>query len=161
MKAQNLFRVGGIAAIAGGAMRLGEPLLKMTFNGNALQDSYFVIDVFLLLGLIGWYAWRSETLGVAGLIGFVSGVVGILVIRSAALFAPQGYVLGATLLLIGLVVMNTPALIRREGPICPPLLWLIALACALASLAYAPLAVVAGTAFGIGYIFAGVALLRA
>src|SRR5665213_750777 len=159
MRAETLLKLGGVAAIAGGELRLSEPLLKAAFTGNALQLSYFAIDVFLLLGLIGWYGWRAEKLGIAGLIGFVSGVVGILVIRSAALFGPQGYVIGATLLLVGLVVMNGPALVRREGPICPPLLWLAAFVLGLASLAYPPLAFVAGTVFGIGYIFAGISLL--
>jgi hypothetical protein len=158
---QILLRAGGIAAIAGGALRVGEPLLKAVLTGNALPLSYFLIDVFLLLGLIGWYGWRAEKLGIAGLIGFVSGVVGILAIRTGALFGPQGYVIGATLLLAGLVVMNGPALIRRDRPICPPLLWLAAFVLGLGSLACAPLAWVAGAVFGIGYIFAGIALLRA
>jgi len=161
MRTETLLKLGGVAAIAGGALRLGEPLLKAAFTGDALQLSYFAIDVLLLLGLVGWYIWRAEKLGIAGLIGFVSGVVGILAIRSANLFGTQGYMLGATLLLVGLAVMNTPALIHREGPICPPLLWLIAFVCGVGSLAYAPLAFVAGTAFGIGYIFAGISLLRA
>jgi hypothetical protein len=158
---QMLLRAGGIAAIAGGALRVGEPLLRSMLTGNALLLSYFLIDVFLLLGLIGWYGWRADKLGIAGLIGFVSGVVGILVIRSATLFGPQGYVIGARLLLAGLVVMNGPSLIRRDGPICPPLLWLAAFVLGLSSLVYAPLAWVAGMVFGIGYIFAGIALLRA
>jgi hypothetical protein len=161
MRAQALFRLGGIAAIAGGAMRAGEPLLKAMLAGNSLLLCYFAIDVFLLLGLIGWYAWRTEKLGIAGLAGFVAGVTGILVIRSADLFAPEGYRIGAALLLAGLVVMNTPALIRRERPICPPLLWLAAFVCGLGALAYPALALVAGTVFGIGYIFAGISLLRA
>lgn len=160
MNTQTLLRLSGLTAIAGGVLRVCEPFLKAAFAGNALLLSYFVIDVFLLFGLIGWYAWRAEKLGVAGLIGFAAGTIGILVIRSAGLFTPQGYVIGATLLLAGLVVMNAPALIRWERPICPPLLWLIAFVCGLASLVYAPLAFVAGTVFGIGYIFAGVSLLR-
>lgn len=77
------------------------------------------------------------------------------------MFAPRGYVIGTALLLAGLVVMNGPAPIRRDGPVCPPLLWLAAFVLGLSSLAYPPLAFVAGTAFGIGYIFAGVSLLRA
>jgi hypothetical protein len=162
MQTRTLLKLGGIAAIVGGALRLGEPALRMMFAGNALLISFFVIDVFLLLGLFGWYAWRAEKLGIAGLIGFMSGAVGIMTIRSADLFAGRsGYIAGATLLLAGFVVMNTGALTRRDGPICPPLLWLIAFLCGLGSLAYAPLAFVAGTVFGIGYIFAGVSLLRA
>jgi hypothetical protein len=161
MRAETLLKLGGVAAIAGGALRLGEPLLKAAFTGSALQLSYFAIDVFLLLGLVGWYCWRAVKLGIAGLIGFASGVVGILVIRSAALFAQEGYVIGATMLLAGLTVMNLPALIRRDGPICPPVLWLMAFVCGLGSLAYPQLAFVAGTVFGIGYIFAGNSLLRA
>jgi hypothetical protein len=156
-----LLRAGGLAAIAGGALRLAEPFLRSSLGGRQLQFAYFVIDVFLLLGLMAWYGWRAEKLGMAGMIGFASGVAGILVIRSASLFAPQGYAVGATLLLVGLVAMNAPALIRRDRPLWPPLLWLAAFLCALASFAYAPLAVVAGMIFGIGYVVAGVALLRA
>jgi hypothetical protein len=161
METQTLWRLGGIAAIAGGALRLGEPLLRMTLANNALLISYFAIDVFLMLGICAWYVWRAEKLGIAGVIGFVSGIVGILAIRSANLFPPQGYVIGATLLLVGLVIMNAPALVRWERPICPPVLWLIAFVCGLGSLGYPPLAFVAGTVFGIGYIFAGISLLRA
>ncbi len=160
MRTQTLLHLAGLAAIAGGALRVGEPLLRTVLTGDALPLVYFLIDVLLLLGLMGWYACRAEKLGIAGLVGFVSGTVGILVIRSAGLFGTQGYTIGATLLLLGLVVMNAPTLIRRDGPICPPLLWLIAFLCGLASLAYAPLAFVAGTVFGIGYILAGVSLLR-
>jgi len=156
-----LLRAGGLAAVAGGALRLAEPLLSGSLGGRPLQFVYFGIDVFLLLGLTAWYGWRAGKLGIAGLTGFVVGVTGILVIRSADLFAPRGYMIGATLLLTGLVVMNTPALVRRERPIWPPLLWLAALVCALASLGYVPLAAVAGAAFGIGYMLAGIALLRA
>jgi hypothetical protein len=161
MRTNTPFKLGGIAAIAGGALRAGEPFLKAALTGDALPFSYFVIDAFLLIGLFAWYGWRAEKLGVAGLAGFVLGTIGILVIRSSSLFAPQGYAIGATLLLVGLVIMNAPSLIRREKPICPPFLWLAAFVCGLASLAYAPLAAVAGTLFGIGYALAGVALLRA
>jgi hypothetical protein len=161
MRTQTVLRLGGIAAIIGGALRLGEPLLRALFAGHDLQLSFFVIDVFLLFGLFGWYGLRADRLGIPGLIGFGSGVIGILVIRGADLFAPQGYAIGASLLLAGLVVMNAPALMRWERPICPPLLWLAAFVLALASLAFPPLAIAAGTVFGIGYVFAGVALLRA
>ncbi len=160
MRAQTLLRLSGLAAIAGGALRAGEPLLKTALASGTLSLVYFSIDVFLLIGLMGWYAWRAEKLGITGLVGFASGIVGVLIIRSTNLFGAQGYVIGATHLLLGLVVMNARALIRRDGPICPPLLWLIAFLCGLASLSYAPLALIAGTVFGVGYIFAGVSLLR-
>jgi hypothetical protein len=161
MRTETLFKLSGIAAVLGGGLRLAEPLLKRVLEGQQLQLAYFAIDVFLLLGLIGWYGWRADKLGIAGVIGFVAGVFGILIIRSANLFAPQGYVIGATALLLGLAVMNVPTLMRRDGPICPPLLWLAAFVCGMASLAFAPLAIAAGVLFGLGYIFAGVALLRA
>ncbi|HVU21387.1 MAG TPA: hypothetical protein VHE09_11705 [Rhizomicrobium sp.] len=161
MRTQTLLRLGGAAAIMAGALRLGEPLMRIAFAGNALLTSFFVIDVFLMFGLIAWYAWRADRLGMAGMLGFVLGLVGLMTIRSADLFAGRsGYIVGATLLLIGLVAMNAPALIRWEPPIWPPLLWLVAFVCGLGSLAYGPLAIVAGAIFGVGYIFAGVSLLR-
>jgi hypothetical protein len=155
-----LLRAGGLAAVAGGALRLAEPLLRRGLSGQHLQLAYFAIDVFLLLGLVAWYGWRAARLGIAGLAGFVLGVTGILVIRSASLFASGGYAIGATLLLTGLVVMNAPALIRRERPLWPAMLWLAALVSGLGSLVWMPLALVAGTVFGAGYLAAGIALLR-
>ena len=156
-----LLRSSGAAAIVGGALRIAEPLLRSALTPASLSFAYFAIDVLLLFGIIGWYAWRADKLGIAGLAGFAIGVAGILVIRSASLFGAAGYQIGAAALLFGLAVMNAPALIRREGPVAPPSLWLASFMCGLASLVFAQLGVVAGVLFGLGYVLCGLALLRA
>ena len=77
------------------------------------------------------------------------------------MFGAAGYQIGATALLFGLSIMNAPAVMRGAGPRAAPSLWLASFACGLASLAFAPLAIAAGVLFGVGYIFAGLTLLRA
>jgi len=109
-----LFRSSGAAAVAGGALRIAEPLLRRALTASSLSFAYFAIDVLLLFGIIGWYGWRADKLGIAGLAGFATGVAGILIIRSASLFGTAGYQIGAAALLLGLAIMNTPALIWRE-----------------------------------------------
>lgn len=156
-----LLRSSGAVAIAGGALRIAEPVLRSALTASFLSFAYLAIDVLLLFGIIGWYGWRADKLGIAGLAGFATGVAGILIIRSASLFGAPGYQIGAAALLLGLAIMNTPALIRREGPVAAPSLWLASFVCGLASLIFAPLGVVAGVLFGLGYVLCGLALLRA
>jgi len=160
MQNKTLFRLSGIAAIAGGALRIANTVTMHMFDPHTLALSYLATDVFLLFGLIGWYASRANGLGVSGVIGFSVAIIGILIIRSADLFPGQGYLLGATALLAGLVVMSVPALLRRDGPILTPVLWLSSFICAMASIMIAPLAVVSAALFGAGFICAGLGLLR-
>lgn len=161
MQSTTIFRLSGIAAIAGGTLRIANTFTMHAFDPHTLALTYFATDVFLLFGLIGWYASRAGRLGVSGVIGFVVAVIGILVIRSADLFPGQGYLLGATVLLAGLVVMSVPVLLRRDGPILTPVLWLSSFICAMAAIMIAPLAIVSAALFGAGFICAGLGLLRA
>jgi hypothetical protein len=161
MQTNTLFKLGGIAAIAGGVLRVANTFTPHLFDAHTLGLIYFVTDAFLLLGLIAWYASRADRLGVSGVTGFAIAAIGILVIRSADLFPGIGYLAGATALLAGLVVMSVPALVRRDGPLVAPGLWLLSFVCALGSLAVAPLAIASGVFFGAGFICAGLGLLRA
>lgn len=156
-----LLRAGALAAIMGGALRIVDSFTGAVFSAHTLDWFYFATDVFLMLGLIGWYVSRFEMLGMAGAVGFAVAVTAILIIRSAFLFGPQGYMLGAALLLAGLIVMHLPSLLRREGPMLAPLLWLAsAVIAAVAYFASGPMAVIAGVLFGLGFIAAGWSLWR-
>ena len=155
-----LYRLGGIAAIAGGVLRIANTFPVHLLGAETLGFVYLFTDVFLLFGLMGWYLSRPDKLGAAGIAGFVVAVVGILIVRSAYLFPGYGYLIGAMTLLVGLVIMNAPTLLRSDGGLLPPVLWLLSFVSAMTSLAFAPLAVVSAILFGAGLICAGIHLLR-
>jgi hypothetical protein len=132
------------------------------FDVRSRELGYFVTDVLLLFGFLGIYLPRRALLGRVGVAGFVAGVVGILTIRSSALFGPNGYVIGASLLLIGLSAHSVVMLARTRLPKLPPVLWLtsllLAIAGALGGLAWST--ALAGVAFGAGFVVAGWPLAR-
>jgi hypothetical protein len=161
MGTDTALKLGGAAAITGGALRVVDSFTGNMFTAHTLDILYFVNDVLLMFGLVAWYAARAGKLGAAGLIGFAIAVTGVLVIRSVQVFHPKGYMLGSAMFLLGLVIMNLPALMRRDGPLTAPWLWIAAAVVAIvAYLASGPMAVVAGVLFGLGFMAAGAALWR-
>ncbi|HWA90529.1 MAG TPA: hypothetical protein VG889_10865 [Rhizomicrobium sp.] len=161
METLTIYRVLGVAAIAGGALRIVNSFTGAMFDSATLDRLYFATDVLLMLGTAGWYFSRAQRLGTPGLAGFVVAVFAIAMIRSGAMFGPHGYMQGAALLVAGLIVMNLLTLFRRDGPILPVVLWLVSLIVAtMAFIASGPLAAVAGVLFGLGFIAAGVDLWR-
>jgi hypothetical protein len=152
--------VAGAAAVTGGALRIVAIFTTGTFAPQTLAWFYFLIDVLLTLGLVGWYVPRADRLGGVGLTGFVTAAGAILLIRSAGLLGANTYQAGATLLAVGLAVMSAAALWRRDKPVLAPMLWLLCLASGIAALAFRPVAMAAFVLFGLGYVAAGVELLR-
>ncbi len=150
----------GVAALTGGALRIIAIFTTGAFAPQTLAWFYFLIDVLLMLGLMGWYVPRADRLGGIGLIGFVTAASAILLIRSAGLLGADTYQTGATLLAAGLAVMSAAALWRRDKPLLAPILWLLCLTGGIAALAFKPVAMVAFVLFGLGYIAAGEELLR-
>jgi hypothetical protein len=153
----------GAAAVSGGALRIAAMLTTHAFTAQTLSYFYYAVDVFLMLGLTGWYVSRAGKLGAAGLTGFVVSTAAILMIRSTNLFGTQTYVLGSGLLLGGLAIMNLPTLLRRDGSIVAPALWVASLACGIAAAAFASAGSLTGLAallFGLGFVIAGVELIR-
>jgi hypothetical protein len=158
------FTIGtGAAAILGGALRIAAIFTTAAFAAQTLSYFYYAIDVLLMLGLIGWYVSRAGKLGSAGLVGFIVSTAAILMIRSADLFGAQTYALGSALLLVGLGIMNLPTLLRRDGSMAAPALWMASLACGIAvAVLVSPSwpAALAALLFGSGFVTAGVELLR-
>jgi len=152
--------VAGVAALTGGALRIIAIFTTGTFAPQTLAWFYFLIDVLLMLGLVGWYVPRADRLGSIGLIGFVTAASAILLIRSAGLLGADTYQAGAALLATGVAVMSAAALLRRDKPLLAPILWLLCLTCGIAALAFKPVAIAAFVLFGFGYVAAGIELLR-
>jgi hypothetical protein len=146
-----LVRIGGMCAIVAGLLRLA----AIAVPGEQ-EVLWFVVDAFFLFGLIAWYLTQADRFGIAGLFGFAVAVTGILAIRSAAMFGPQGYAIGGAAFALGLIGMSLPVLVRRDGPMGPALLWIAALGFGLSPWPQAGYA-----AFALGFIWAGIVLLRA
>jgi hypothetical protein len=155
-----LARAFGFAAMAGGALRVVDSFLAQTLSAWTLAALYFATDVFLLLGMAGIYLDRRSTLGVAGVSGVATFVVGILLVRGAAfgMLGVNGYQLAAAIALIGLVILSTETLLRKNDATASAALWLSAFAFGMiGALGFmTPLmTILAGVAFGAGFIVAG------
>jgi hypothetical protein len=150
-------RALGLAAIAGGTLRVIDSFVAQGLPSGMLAALYFTTDAFLLLGITGIYL--SRTLGVAGVIGVVTFVVGILLVRVSAfgILGSNGYQFAAAIALIGLVILSIESLSRRDS-IASATLWLSAFVFgAIGVLGFsAPImTILAGVAFGAGFIVAG------
>jgi|SRR5215469_10440323 len=72
---RHLIRWGGLAAILAGLLR-GIASFTPTAAGVRLQLFYFAIDVLLLLGTIGVYAFQKQETGRLGFVGFLLALIG-------------------------------------------------------------------------------------
>jgi 4-amino-4-deoxy-L-arabinose transferase-like glycosyltransferase len=161
-----LLRGLGLAAIAGGALRVVDSFTTQSLSAGTLAALYFATDVLLLLGIAGIYWSRRATLGVAGVIGAAIFVFGILLVRLSAfgLLGTNGYQLAAALALVGLVILSIEALLRRTDAGVSAPLWLVAFVFGIVGafgVMTPVMTVLAGAAFGAGFVAAGFKVLSA
>jgi hypothetical protein len=161
-----LLRGLGLAAIAGGALRVVDSFTTQSLSAGTLAALYFATDVLLLLGIAGIYWSRRATLGVAGVIGAAIFVFGILLVRLSAfgLLGTNGYQFAAALALVGLVILSIEALLRRTDAGVSAPLWLVAFVFGIVGafgVMTPVMTVLAGAAFGAGFVAAGFKVLSA
>jgi len=162
MNKPTLLRLSAIAAILGGALRIGDAFFAN--SGTQLQQfAYLATDVMLIFGLCGIYFSRSNRLGFAGLFGFFLAITGILMVRSSALsvFGVSAYLVGAAVTLLGVDLISIIMLIRGAFPKFVPALWITSLIFGVIGMFGAAIhwaVPLAGIAFGLGFIAAGVHL---
>jgi hypothetical protein len=172
MNKTTLLRFSAVAAIIGGALRIGDAFLAN--SGTQLQQfAYFATDVMLIFGLCGIYFSRSNRLGFAGLFGFFLAITGIMMVRTFSLIvvnaemgAPQfiagySYLVGAAITLLGVDLISIIMLIRGAFPKVVPILWITSLVFGVTGMFGAAIhwaVPLAGAAFGAGFIAAGVHL---
>lgn len=145
------------AAILGGILRLSEPFLERVLHGTALHTFYALIDVFLILGFIGF----GMAAGKPGKAGAAIGVIGLLLIRIGPVTGLELYQAGAALALFGGALIGMDILHRRAKSGLAAILLIGALVLGLAALlkTTTPAAFAAGAAFGLGFVIEGIALL--
>ena len=165
MTTRHLSRLGGAAAMIAALLRAIGSVVPVAPQTTTLAGLYLVTDVFILLGLMGWYVAQHERVRLSGLLGFVASVVGVAVIRSNGDFSGvDTYSIGAPVLVIGLIVLATSAWRAGLMPAWVPAALLVA--ALLGPVGYlAPgvsvLFAASGLAFSVGFGGAGVHLWRA
>jgi hypothetical protein len=153
-----------MAAIAAGALRLGSPFLDWTSATPGLEIFALIVDLGLLFGLAGFYFANAPRLGAIGLAGFVISASGLAAITGpdGAAFGVDIYATGAQVIGAGLLVFSIALLMARTAPLAA-LAWIAA---AIVSVAGGWMGrgdfafTIAGTLFALGFIAAGVDLLR-
>ncbi|MEQ1780002.1 MAG: hypothetical protein ABMA14_01490 [Hyphomonadaceae bacterium] len=156
-----LVRVGAVAAMIGGGLRVVSTFIPYQADLAWLEALYGVIDLCLLFGLIGIYLFCAEALGTLGLIAFLVALAGV-----ASIFGPDTpafgidfYRVGALVFVLGLAALG--ALLWSRGVLrSSAALWVVTLAAALASATWPPAFMVSGLALGVGYLLAGAAIWR-
>lgn len=164
MSTSTLIRYSGLAAIMAGALRITTSFLPATTQPDVtLELLYLVIDVLLLLGIIGIYAYQHERVGKLGLIGFLLALIGTALITGpdGALGGVDIYMAGSLIISIGLSVFALAVWRANSLPHYVPILWLLSTVVGVGGflLGNPPLAfILAGDAFGLAFIGAGIRL---
>jgi hypothetical protein len=101
-----LVRAGGAAAILAGVLRAASSFASGADEVER-QALYFIIDLLLLLGAFAAYAQHHDAVGGWGAAGFLTTVVGILLVRSSrAVPGLDLYPAGALSVAIGWVLLS-------------------------------------------------------
>ena len=162
MSKASLISLGGMAAVLAGILRGIVSFLPATTPDAALQLLYIFTDVCILLGVFALYGIRYKETGKLGFLGFLTAVVGILVIRSSkAITGADLYPAGSLLFSLGLILLGMRLWLAHVLPIWVVGLWSLSVLVGIIGY-FIPsldlLFVVAGLMFAIGFAGAGMKL---
>lgn len=153
---------GARSAMIGGTLRIVASFVPYMPESVALETFYAIIDVFLLFGLFAIFGQFASQLGRMATYGLVIAIIGqaSIIGPDATMFGVDFYLAGTAVLLAGLGLTSV-AMIRHGAMRSPAACWLgcIVIALVAAIGGSSSLALVAGVAFGMGFVLAGRALL--
>jgi hypothetical protein len=162
MRDQTLWKLAGVAALAGGLIDLAGPLVYPHLAESSRQVVYVVIDVLLLLGMLGVQFVTGRLTGWWGVVGLAIGASAVLVVRSSAALGPGVYPAAAAVWVIGMVLMSL-GILRVRAPLGGAAsLWLATFVIGLVGLGLkgqVPTHRIAAAAFALGFVVAGVRLI--
>ena len=165
MRRDTLVRIGGAAAILAGVMRAAGSFRSWADSEVERQWLYFIVDLFLLLGVFAAYAQNHEALGRWGAGGFLTTVAGILLVRSSrAVPGLDLYPAGALSVAIGWVLFSLTWWRTANGSASVPLLFVLSVVTGLVGQIVARAAglfVVSGVIFGAAMVGVGRQVLLA
>lgn len=158
------FVLAGIAALVAGVLRVAAAW-PMGLQGVVDPELlYFAIDAGFLFGTVALYARHAEALGLIGLAGFAPALFGVALILGpdVPMLGFDIYVIGSTLFAAGMALQAAAALflgVSFGG--AHFFLGAFALGAAAQFVPALPLHFqIAGTLFGLGFVMAGVQLVR-
>lgn len=165
MTNNDLFRLGGAAAVIGGALRIASSF-PLSRDPVMLEALYDIIDAMLLFGVIAIYLDRFDKLGFLGLASFAVAVGALSFIGGpdADPFGFSTYQQGAVTLLIALLGMSFAWLRAGQRPLWAAGFWFLSAVAGGVLARFPPLSAygfaAAGALFGAGFIAAGIPLVN-
>lgn len=163
MPTSTLIRLGGLSAILAGLLRAGSSFIPYftTEQGVFIEVVYLLIDLLILLGLLGLYGYQHEQAGYWGFIGFLLALIG-----TAIIVGPDGrigrvdmYQLGAMMIAVGVLFLAIGTWQADQLSRWVPILWVVSTMVGVGGFLLGGLAlpfVIAGMAFGLAFMVAGV-----
>jgi hypothetical protein len=117
------------------------PVLGTTELTGAATLLYVAGNTFMLLGLIGIYAYQHEVCGVVGFVGFLVAVVGISVMGiSGEIAGVESFIVGGGILALGLILLAIGLWIGGEFPRWVPALLILSVVVGIPGVAIEALA---------------------
>lgn len=164
MSTREPIRWCGLAAMLAGALRTATSFWHPPEPGVAPEVLYLVLDLLILFGILGIYAFQSDRIGRLGLLGFVVAVSG-----TAIIAGPDGtigpvdmYAAGSLCIGVGLVLLGVASWMARTLPMWIGIMWIVSTSAGILGTAMAvqTLFVVSGVAFGMAFGGAGAMVWR-
>ena len=159
---RTLGTAAGVLSVLAAAVRLATIIPGWLASPAIAEQIYFGIDLLLTLGLIGMVVELDGFRTPIGMLGFLSALVGLLVIRTGPRLAgASAYQAGSALIAIGLAMagvslVRTRGLARTAG-----LAWIASLGAGLIAANGLSVALTAAAVlFCIGFAAGGIALVR-
>ena len=160
-----LLRVLGAFAVAAGMLRIGSAFIPWAPDVLWLELFYLAIDLMLLFGLMGVYFAYRARIGILGFVSFLIAEAGIasIVGPDTVAFGIDTYYAGVLVITAGLTLFAIQLLLTRAGPPWAALCWIGSAVVGIGATAGGSPSlgfVAGGILFGLGFVSAGVAMLR-
>ncbi|KQV55320.1 MULTISPECIES: hypothetical protein [unclassified Caulobacter] len=165
MERRSVLRLAGAATLAGAAIDIIAPfVIYPRLVEPQPHLVYATIDLLLLFGMLGVRSATARSTGALALAGFVLALLGVMLVRtsSARIFGEASYMIASSLWSIGMVIWAVDLLRAKVFRLAAGL-WIAALVIGLAGLLlkdHGPVAHVAKMSFILGFVAAGVGLIK-
>ena len=166
MDDRSVLRLAGGATIIGAVIDIVAPFVIYPHLVEPQPHIVYVaIDLLLMFGILGVWSTSQRAASLLGLGGFVLALLGVMLVRtsSAMMFGEASYLIASSVWSIGMVVWAVDLLRAKTFRIAAGL-WIVALVIGLVGVAlkdHGPVAHVAKMSFILGFIAAGVDLIKA